>query len=247
MAKLIVKSRFGVIPVEILNSKELSLSAKGLYGYLQSKPDGWKFSISRMASQLKEGKDAIRRAILELERFGLLKRVPKKDKNGRWAGYDYELSDKMSENQTISSEKLAEKPSTENPTTVNPTTDFSDTISKKDNSKKENSKIDIKLEATSDEVAEPVVNELISLFKYVNPTYNRLYANKTEREALKRLVKQFGKEKIAKLIKALPEIIVKPYAPRITTPYQLEKKLADLLAFIQQERSTKSKYQVGKV
>jgi hypothetical protein len=237
MAKLIIKSRYGVIPNEILNSKELSLSAKGLYGYLQSKPDGWRFSISRMASQLKEGKDAIRRAVLELERFGLLKRIPKRDKNGKWAGYDYELSDKMVENPTISSKKLAEKPSTENPTTGNPTTDSSDTLSKKDNI----------MEATSEEVASSVINELISLFKYVNPTYNRLYANKTEREALKRLVKQFGKEKVEKLIKILPEIIVKPYAPRITTPYQLEKKLADLIAFIQQERSAKSKYQVGKV
>ena len=103
------------------------------------------------------------------------------------------------------------------------------------------------LYATSDEVAGSVINELIDLFKGVNPTYQRLFNNKTEREALKRLIKQFGKEKIAKLIKALPEIITKPYAPRITTPYQLEKKLADLLAFIQQERSAKSKYQVGKV
>ena len=129
MPKLIVKNRYGVVPNEILNSKKLSLKAKGLFAYLQSKPDGWKFSITRMAQQLKEGKDAIREAIKELERWGLLRRKPIKDKNGKWAGFQYELH-----------EKLAEKPSTENPTTVNPTTVIPDSISKKEYSKKEYSK-----------------------------------------------------------------------------------------------------------
>jgi DNA-binding MarR family transcriptional regulator len=136
MPKLIVKNRYGVIPNEILNSEKLSLKAKGLFAYLQSKPNEWKFSISRMSSQLKEGKDAIRDAIKELEKFGLLKRIPVKDKRGKWLGYNYELSEKIKEN-----------PSSENPTTGNPSSVFSDTISKKEYSKKEysNKEYNIKL------------------------------------------------------------------------------------------------------
>jgi hypothetical protein len=81
------------------------------------------------------------------------------------------------------------------------------------------------------------IDELIGMFKTINPTYQRLFGNSTERQALERLVKQFGFDKVANMIQYLPSIFGKPYAPRITTPYQLEKKLADLLAFIQEERS----------
>jgi len=85
------------------------------------------------------------------------------------------------------------------------------------------------------------INDLIKLFKPINPTYERLFANKTQREALERLVKKFGKEKVENMIKSLPKIFGKPYAPRITTPYLLEQKLADLIAYIQQERSKPKK------
>jgi hypothetical protein len=241
MPKLIIKNKYGIIPNEILNSKELSLSAKGLYGYLQSKPDGWRFSISRMASQLKEGKDAIRRAILELEKFGLLRRIPLKNKEGKWAGYDYELREGLAENPPTSSEKLAENPSTENPTTANPTTGFPYTISNIDNSKKEYSKKENIYNIATQSVAGKEINELISLFKEINPTYERLFSNKTQRQALERLVKKFGKEGVANMIKTLPKILGKPYAPRITTPLQLEQKLADLLAYLKQEQNKKPK------
>jgi hypothetical protein len=246
MPKLIIKNKYGIIPNEILNSKELSLSAKGLYGYLQSKPDGWRFSISRMASQLKEGKDAIRRAILELEKFGLLKRIPKKDKGGRWVGYDYELREELAENPPISPEKLAENPTTENPTTANPTTGFPYTISNIDNSKKEYSKKENIYNIATQSVAGKEINELIKLFKEINPTYERLFVNKSQRQALERLVKKFGKEKVAEMIKFLPKIFGKPYAPRITTPLQLEHKLADLISYLKQEQNKKPKVAVIK-
>jgi hypothetical protein len=37
----------------------------------------------------------------------------------------------------------------------------------------------------------------------------------------------------------LPKIIGKPYAPRITTPLQLEQKLADLIVYLKQEKNKK--------
>ena len=93
MAKLFIKKRYGVVPNEILNNPELSLKAKGLFAYLQSKPDGWKFSVERIAKQTKEGADAVRSAIRELEEKGYLRRIPVKEKNGRFAGYDYLLTE----------------------------------------------------------------------------------------------------------------------------------------------------------
>jgi len=82
-----------------------------------------------------------------------------------------------------------------------------------------------------------VIFDLIELFKPINPTYRRLFGNTTQRASLERLVKQFGREKIENMIKYLPKIFGKPYAPRITTPYLLEQKLADLIAYTKQEQS----------
>lgn len=91
------------------------------------------------------------------------------------------------------------------------------------------------------------INKIIELFKPINPSYKQLYANKTERAALERMVKEHGEEKITNTITILPKIISKPYAPRITTPYQLEKKLGEAMIFIKQEqgKAEKQKSKVG--
>ena len=81
------------------------------------------------------------------------------------------------------------------------------------------------------------IDSLIDLFKPINPSYKQMFGNTTERGALGRLVKEHGKEKIENLLEELPAIVSKPYAPRITTPYQLEKKLGELLIFIKQQQT----------
>lgn len=80
-------------------------------------------------------------------------------------------------------------------------------------------------------------NELIDSFKEVNPMYLNFYKNKTERHALEDLAKQIGYEKLLGTIQHLPEIITKPYAPRITTPKELQRGLGKLIAFFKQEKS----------
>ena len=78
--------------------------------------------------------------------------------------------------------------------------------------------------------------ELIYLFKEVNPNYEIFFSRKNQGEALKRMVLKWGREKVENAIKILPQIIIKPYAPRITSPIQLENKLGDLKAFYEQEK-----------
>jgi hypothetical protein len=106
MGKLIIANNYGVTPNEILNHKELSLKAKGLFGYLQSKPNEWKFSTERIALHLKEGEKAIRSTLQELEEFGLLKRerLPK-GQDGKWQGHDYILSETINRTPKPSSPK----------------------------------------------------------------------------------------------------------------------------------------------
>jgi hypothetical protein len=76
-------------------------------------------------------------------------------------------------------------------------------------------------------------------FKEVNPSWERLYSNKTERAALVRLVEKYGADTISKWARALPKIISQPYSPQITTPYELERKLGQLMSFLQRKQSEK--------
>ena len=55
------------------------------------------------------------------------------------------------------------------------------------------------------------------------------------------MVEKFRENKITNALKALPEIIKKPYAPRITTPIEFENKFGQLVAFVRQEQAKKNK------
>jgi len=83
-----------------------------------------------------------------------------------------------------------------------------------------------------------LVNELMEGFKEVNPSYSRLYAMKPQREALTRLMRQHGVEKVRAMIAYLPKSNAARHAPTITTPYVLELRLGDLIAWGQKQRDT---------
>jgi len=81
------------------------------------------------------------------------------------------------------------------------------------------------------------INDLIELFKGVNPTYDKLFANKTQRAAMERLLARMGSEKLGNIIRYLPKIIGQKYAPTITNPVQLEDKMGSLFAYMQKQKS----------
>jgi len=85
------------------------------------------------------------------------------------------------------------------------------------------------------------INSLIGLFKDVNPSYKRLYSNKTQRKALERMVKEHGEVKVENMIKYLPKTIGEKFAPIITTPLTLESKLGNLVAYIQRQKNSQPK------
>lgn len=94
--------------------------------------------------------------------------------------------------------------------------------------------------ATSNEVTDKVdINYIISLFKPINPSFERLYANKTQRKSLERLIKKYTYLKVENMIKSLPAILEKKYSPVISTPIQLENKLGDLMMFIKKDQDNK--------
>jgi hypothetical protein len=61
------KIPFVQIPKSILDSRDISIGAKGMYTYLSSKPDNWKFNLSSMMKHdLHESERVIRKYIKEL-------------------------------------------------------------------------------------------------------------------------------------------------------------------------------------
>jgi DNA-binding transcriptional regulator YhcF (GntR family) len=80
------------------------------------------------------------------------------------------------------------------------------------------------------------INDLFGLFSSVNPSYKTLYPMKGQRQALERLVNEHGRERVVLLIKGAEYAHGKPYAPTITTPYELEKKLGVLTAYLKKEQ-----------
>lgn len=115
MSKLHIKNKYGVTPNELLNNSEISLRAKGLFTFLQSKPDSWKFSTERISKQTKEGINSVRKALQELEEKGYLVRTAEK-KDGKWNGYNYTLYEKPSYLKPTTEERSSEncEPSSKN-------------------------------------------------------------------------------------------------------------------------------------
>ena len=97
---------FTIIQNEIINSGKISLKALGLFLYLKSKPEDWRFSTIRIQKDFSDGLFAIRKAMKELEEVGLLERKKTKNEKGQFE-INYIFSETVSENPTT------EKPTTE--------------------------------------------------------------------------------------------------------------------------------------
>lgn len=81
------------IPNETLEDARLSWRARGILAYLLSRPANWETDSERLAAIAKEGRDAVRTALTELERTRYLFRVKVQGAGGLWAT-EYVLYDR---------------------------------------------------------------------------------------------------------------------------------------------------------
>jgi hypothetical protein len=91
------------------------------------------------------------------------------------------------------------------------------------------------------------INNLIELFRPINPDVDELFKNRTERKAIEYLLEKYGMEKTIATIKALPEIVTRKYAPKITKPSELKRDLAKLILYVEQEKGSSNKRKVIQV
>lgn len=143
MSKLFIKDRFATTPNNLLSNPDITLRAKGLFAFIQGKPDKWSFSAERIAFENKEGVQSVRSALQELEKFGYLRRLKTKNEKGHWE-IDYILHSKP-ENPADEIPTLGNRPTethtTENPTSGNHTNNSNTDIIKKDNNTINNNNI----------------------------------------------------------------------------------------------------------
>jgi len=140
MAKLKILNKYATVPNELLNDSVISLKAKGMYAYIQSKPENWDFSAERISKQLKEGLPSVKSALQELELNGYLVRRRFQNNKGFW-----EVEYILNENPTIQN-PTAENLIAGNPTKENPTVGKPTNISNKDYSNKDYNKTILKSE-----------------------------------------------------------------------------------------------------
>lgn len=95
-----------------LDDTRLSLKAIGLLSKILRLPDDWDYTLEGLAHICKEGKDAIRSAIVELEQAGYIERRQTHAADGSFAGNEYIVHE-----VPLGADA---PPSLDNPTTVSP-------------------------------------------------------------------------------------------------------------------------------
>lgn len=72
-----------------LKNRELTLKAKGLMSVMLSLPDDWDYTLAGLARISREGVDAIREAVKELERAGYVIRNRVRNEKGQLTDTEY--------------------------------------------------------------------------------------------------------------------------------------------------------------
>lgn len=143
---------FTVMSNHHLKNKDLSLRSKGLLSFMLSLPEDWDYSLKGLATLNKEGIDAIRSAINELEAFGYIERSRVRNEKGQLGENEYIIhelpispepkqTEPTLENPTLDN-PMQEKPTLEKPTLENPT-QLNKDIQRTDLPKKEKSNTDL--------------------------------------------------------------------------------------------------------
>ena len=128
-----IEQPFGWEPNDIIFNPNLSLKAKGLWLYMNAKPDGWFFASERIADECSDGITSVRAALKELANAGLLSWKKKGD--GRVV-YTLETvsfpqaGEPKSENLTLDAD-----PKLENPTVGKPHSGKTSLINNKEEDK----------------------------------------------------------------------------------------------------------------
>ena len=133
--RTVKKSQYVTINNSVFTDKRLSWKAKGIMGYLLSRPDDWKVIVGDLIKQSKDGKDAVYTGLKELKKYGYVEQRTIRREDGkksilRWEYIVYEepiqkREEPLTENPEVdlihTDYLLTENPEVDNPEMDNPT------------------------------------------------------------------------------------------------------------------------------
>ena len=224
---------FTMVANKPLCDKGLSLSAKGLYAYLRSKPDNWQFSSERL--ECKECPDTIRVYLKELEDFGLLIRKRKPDGRMEYFVQHKPLLKKASQEIFLTG-NLPDVSNTE----LNNNTDINNNIYGKPSLPHKEIKI---IEKEQPENQKNPINMVLDEFFNINPTLN--YGNNTQRKAAQDLINIFGLDQLIPMIRWYITQTSSPFCPVATTPLAFKNKISEIKIYADKLKTSKN--QVSKI
>lgn len=109
----VAKNRnFSILSNDPFNDPELSWKAKGLLGYLLTRPDNWNINVEQLRKASAGGRDTIYSTLRELIDARYISRSLLRDEKGRSNGYLYIISETKI---PIGEIPFTEKPEKENP------------------------------------------------------------------------------------------------------------------------------------
>ncbi len=102
-----------------LRNKNLSLKAKGLLSVLLSLPDTWDYSLRGLACICKDGIDAVRATINELEACGYVIRSRKRNSKGQLTSCEYTVYEVPPQAKPMLENPILDEPTQDKPTQLN--------------------------------------------------------------------------------------------------------------------------------
>jgi hypothetical protein len=104
---------FLILDNRTVRDSRLSLRARGLLALLLAFPDNWRTNSEHLVTLVPEGRDAVRKALAELEQAGYLQRQKRQDSAGLWSTVTlvFDRPQGHVENEPIYPPPTPEKPS----------------------------------------------------------------------------------------------------------------------------------------
>lgn len=115
--------RYVILGNDLVRNPHVSFRARGILAYLLSMPEGWETNSNRLAATSpREGRDAIRTALRELETAGYLTRKREQNAAGQWRTVTI-VTDEPGENlgeNPVDKPASNPQPETDKPAPANP-------------------------------------------------------------------------------------------------------------------------------
>lgn len=98
-------ANYSVIFNEVARRRDLSARAKGIFFYVMTLPDDWKFYKREIYGHFSEGRQALDKAWAELEKAGYIHKEPARAEGGKLAGWNYTVVESVQSVQSTDSLK----------------------------------------------------------------------------------------------------------------------------------------------